>query len=208
MLRDPVERVISYYYFIKRTETHYLHDYLCEGDVDLESFVENETHVMINNAQTRIVSGAWHRPKFGACGWGLLDEAKRNLRRDFAAVGLTERFDESLLLFAHNFGWRNLFYTRKNVSSRRPRRVECPRDAISAIVSANRLDLELYDFAKKLFETQLLALGPRFERRVKRFETMNKFLNPWIKAYGMARKVSVRAKAKKVAAQLRTYLSS
>lgn len=202
MLREPVERVISYYYFIKRTKTHYLHDHLCEDDVNLTCFIENKSHVMIDNAQTRILSGVWQEPEFGACDREILNEAKRNLQRDFAAVGLVEKFDESLLLFARLFGWRRVYYCHMNVSYHRPSQDECSDDAIEAIVSSNLLDLDLYDFACELFAEQLLALGPDFDRRVNRFKMINGVLSPWIRLYWIARSVSVRVAVERLVSKI------
>jgi len=192
VLRDPVDRVISYYYFIRRTPSHYLHDFIRDDEVDLKSFIESEAHVMIDNAQTRVISGVWHGPKFGQCTREMLGMAKRNLRDHFAVIGLTERFNETLLLLSKTFGWRWLFYTRKNVSRRRPRKEELSIDTLKAVTSSNRLDIELYDFAENLFEQQIRSQSSAFYRDVRLFETANHMVDVLMKVYWELRKVSVR----------------
>ena len=48
----------------------------------------------------------------------MLETAKRNLEAHFAWVGITERFDESLVLLGRTFGWRDVRYVSANVSRR------------------------------------------------------------------------------------------
>ncbi len=188
ILRDPIERVISYYYFIRRTSHHYLHDFIRSEELDLKAFVESKAHVMIDNAQTRIISGVWHGPKFGECTHETLEMAKRNLREDFAVVGLTERFDETLFLLKKAFGWRNIFYIRQNVTANRPRRSELSPATLDAIVKTNQLDIDLYRYATSLFEEQIRRQGPSFAIEVKAFQLVNLLI--W--GYWQVRKVSVR----------------
>jgi len=82
----------------------------------------------------------------------LLEIAKENLTHSFRVVGLTERFQESLALMMASFGWRVSFYENRRVTKIRPA-VE-PR-MVDMIRGHNRLDIELYEFAKKLFEEDL-----------------------------------------------------
>jgi hypothetical protein len=192
ILREPIDRVVSYYYFIRRTPDHYLHDFVEFGETDLKTFVDSKAHVMIDNAQTRVLSGVWHGPPFGGCTEEMLETAKSNLRDRFAVVGLTERFDETLLLMKRAFGWRNVFYTRQNVSSRRPSRKELAPETLQAIASTNQLDIALYRYAAGLFEEQVSRYGSSFVAQVKAFRLTNELLGVFIRGYWQARKVSVR----------------
>jgi hypothetical protein len=179
VLRDPVERVVSYYYYIRRMPHHYLHDRITSPEVSLQEFVESKQHVMTNNAQTRFLSGVWLGPffgdKFGETTEEMLDLAKRNLRDSFAAVGFVERFDETLLLFGNVLGWRNLYYTRQNVGSGRPRRDKLHPATLEAIVEANQLDFELYRHATHLFEEQVRQQNALFSLEVRLFRLVNRF---------------------------------
>jgi hypothetical protein len=193
LLRDPVERVVSYYYFILRTPTHYLFDCITSADHDLRTFVENETHIMIDNAQTRIVSGVWVGPQFGACTRDMLETAKSNLRDRFAVVGLTERFDETLLLLKKELGWQHHSYTRHNVTARRPEKRELSEAALDSILRANQLDVALYQYAKGLFEEQVRRRGPAFTRELNRYRRVNRWVGLLLWGYWQYRKVSLRA---------------
>ncbi|MGM0876129.1 MAG: sulfotransferase family 2 domain-containing protein [Bacillota bacterium] len=150
MLRDPVDRVISLYYYIK-TPKDLNHLYNKTKDMSLEDFIESKDAKLLlrtSNEQTRFVSGQIDG----------LEKAKENLLTEFIAFGLTERFDESLLLMSRKLGWRNMKYDKKNVTKSRPRKKEIPIDLIKKIEKYNQLDLELYHYAKSLFEKQLKEL--------------------------------------------------
>lgn len=83
-----------------------------------------------------------------------LESAKQALA-DFAFVGLTERFQESLFLLAYTFGWLPwIEYRSLNVGAERPRSEALPRHLLDRLVELNRIDLELYDHGRRLFETR------------------------------------------------------
>lgn len=197
MLRDPVERVISYFYFILDRPEHYLHQELVMEQMTLEEFVAQEHSVMIDNLQTRFISGVWVQPYYGELDAGVLAQAKQNLREDIVFTGLTERFDESLLLLGHYFHWHNIFYRKHNVTSKRPSQSELPPSTIERIRCANELDLALYAYAEELFEEHVAAYGSNFQRNLLQFRARNNVLRPLQNAYWRMRRFSVRATIKK-----------
>lgn len=162
LLRDPIERVISFYYFVRRNKQHYLFDFVETENRTLKEFMESQVTPMVDNAQVRMISGVWLDVPFGDCDDELLDIAKKNLRDKFTVVGLTERFDETLLLLKRAFSWNNVFYTRKNVTKSRPRKYDLPPDQLQAVVDANHLDVQLYEYAQELFESHLGRQGITF----------------------------------------------
>jgi len=197
LLREPIERVISFYYFVHRNHEHYLYDFVQSDDIGLKEFTENRATPMIDNGQTRMLSGVWLEVGFGECTREMLNQAKRNLRESFAVVGLMEKFDETLLLLKQAFDWKNLFYTKQNVTTDRPQKDDLPPDTLDALSNVNRLDIELYRYATMLFEEQVRQQGPSFIKEVKAFQLANHLNNPsdnlFIRAYWEIRKYSVRA---------------
>ena len=79
------------------------------------------------------------------CDDRILDQAKENLTKSFSVVGISERFEESLMLMAQTFDWEIPFYENRKVSKTRP---QIDPGAVEMIRDHNRLDLELYDLGK------------------------------------------------------------
>jgi len=162
MLREPVARLVSTYRFILRRPLHPLHRRFKVERLGVEDLIRLTPNRQ--NLQCRFIAGvgriedvdvltkpAEAAPR-GICDERLLEIAKENLMRSFRVVGLTERFEESLLLMTTALGWKISFYENRKVSKIRspvePRLVELIREH-------NRLDIELYNFATKLFEENL-----------------------------------------------------
>jgi hypothetical protein len=149
LLRNPVERVISLYYYLK-----------LEGRMSLEEFAITAPHKEVENDQTRRIAGV--DPEVGGCNEATLELAKNNLRRDFAVVGVVERLDETLSLLREAFGWTDeIPCVARNVNSDRPSRASLPSSALDAIRARNELDLELYEHVHRLMDQALVGLSAK-----------------------------------------------
>ena len=126
ILRHPVERIISHYYYVLRTPEHYLHADVAANKIDLENYVYRGISTELDNGQTRLLSGylsgAVHNQDidYGGCTREMLEKAKNNLSNHFSVVGLSEHFDESLLLMKQRLGWRSPYYVKHRVGFRPP----------------------------------------------------------------------------------------
>jgi hypothetical protein len=147
MLRNPVTRLLSSYYFILRRPLHPLHRKMKRGHLGPQELIRLTPESQ--NLQCRFISGIG---KNGSCNTQALEMAKANLKRSFRVVGLSERFHESLLLMIAAFGWKVPFYQNRRVARVRP--VIDPKLA-QTIRDHNRFDVELYEFGKELFEEEL-----------------------------------------------------
>ncbi len=158
MLRDPVKRFASYYYMLRRMGTIPAEHRFDPGRPDWNCPAHETVSRELDNGQTRALAGAdWDLP-FGACSEKHLQQAKTNLDRYFAFVGLTEHFDLSLMLLRRICGWRWRFYVPKNITPccldyRLPREI---RDEIARL---NRFDHQLYAYAQKRFFKQVEQYG-------------------------------------------------
>jgi hypothetical protein len=193
LLRHPIDRMISYYGFVQREPPHYLHDYANQPGMTLKRYVEDRVSLQMDNMQTRLLSGVWTDPGYGECDQATLDLAKRNLDRHFDVVGITERFDESLLLLKRALGWRNIHYVRHNVSSGRPRSDSLDAETLSVLHKCNQLDLELYRHAQARLADQLRAYGPTLSQDLRSFRFTNRLVQPFGRVYWQARRISLRA---------------
>ncbi|MEO7167963.1 MAG: sulfotransferase family 2 domain-containing protein [Spartobacteria bacterium] len=148
MLREPVARVLSAYYFVLRRPLNPLHRRLKRERLRVEDCVRLFPHRQ--NSQCRFLAGV---EDTGSCDERTLDIAKEHLTKSFSVVGIAERFEESLMLMAKTFDWEVAFYENHKVAKTRPR---VDPGALEIIRDHNRLDLELYEFGKGLFEQSLL----------------------------------------------------
>jgi hypothetical protein len=159
ILRDPIERVISHYYFVLRSNTHYLHKAVTQNNLTLKEYVVNKLSTELNNGQARILAGLeWNVP-YGECPQALLDKAKENLETHFIAVGLTEKFDEFLRLLNHKLGWDTHVQKKQNVGKNRLKRADIDNETLAIIEKYNQLDIQLYQYAQDLFNRQFAGLS-------------------------------------------------
>ena len=147
MLREPVARFLSSYYFILRRPLHPLHRKLKKERLGVEDYLRLVPHR--HNFQCRLIAGVEDK---AAGDERLLEMAKEHLVKSFSVVGICERFEESLMLIAKTFGWEVPFYENRKVSKNRS---PVDQNSIEMIREHNRLDLELYEFGKKLFDESL-----------------------------------------------------
>jgi len=167
VLRDPVERVKSHYYYAKRYPTHYLYKEITERNMSLKDYTTARLSDELDNGQVRMLAGIVSEKDvaLGACSAKLLKQAQQNIERHFAVTGLAERFDESLALMAIRLGWDwTPSYESLNVA---PEKGQVDADTREAIERANPFDCELYAWAKRRFDDLLsqhkdeVAMGVR-----------------------------------------------
>lgn len=188
-LRDPVERVLSHYSFERTLPDSPVYAYLQSGEMDLKDYVRHYTEAAsMDNLQTRMIAGNWHKRGHGPCTQEMLEKAKCNLRERFAVVGLAEEFDASYLLLRRLFAFRGVYYRRHNKTRKRIRRDHISADELDLIRQHNRFDLELYPYARKLFETQVRRLGYSFQLELALLRARNRLYE----AYWRARTYSLR----------------
>jgi hypothetical protein len=171
LLRHPVDRIISHYYYVLRSPGHPAHSHTVAEGLSLGDYLRAELTKEIDNQQTRILSAL--PADVGGCSRLHLEQAQRHIVEHFALVGLTERFDESLILLRRLLGWGSLFYGRRRVTPGRPREADVDRDTISLIERYNELDLELYRFAERRFEASIREAGPSLGRELRSFRRWN-----------------------------------
>lgn len=179
MLRDPVRLAHSQYHYVTRTPGHHHHDAI--RGLTLEEYVESGISFEMDNSQTRAIAGDLGTP-IGECTADMLERAKRNLDEYFSWFGLTERFDESILLLRRTFGWRDVRYVSRNVSRSR---VELTNAQRALLKRKNWLDLDLYEHAGRLLEARIAGEDgfgtelDRFRRSNARYRTWGRITYTW-----------------------------
>jgi len=117
----------------------------------------------------------------------MLAKAKDDMEQYFSFVGLTNYFDESLLLLRRILRWRKPpFYIKAKVS---PPKFERGKVDLKLIQAYNELGSTLYDYAEARFSEVLAEARPRLDRELPRFRKMNQY-------YGLVRPLSKRLMGK------------
>jgi len=179
-VRSPGARLASLYLFLLARERPESVDDPADRLIDgLRRYVETgviagrvapEFDREHDNGQTRRLSGV---EREGRADRSMLDLALAHVAEPESIVGLTERFDESLVLIQRRWGWRYLHYRRSN-STRLFRHGEAVAEAAAGLAAEHAaLDSALYDAAKRRFEADVESEGPGFAGAVATFTERN-----------------------------------
>jgi len=160
VIRNPIERVISQYYYIKKNNYNPLHNLVEKDGMSISEFVSSGISVGMNNGHCRFLNGDLDEYKFNQCDDILLDRVKENITTNFIWLGLTERFDESILVLSILLGWESPpYYIRENVSRNRKSRDSISKEDLSIIEKYNSLDMKLYSFANEMLDKQIQEIS-------------------------------------------------
>lgn len=169
MLRDPIDRVISFYEFWKLNNgissgvnADITPAFRAEIEHNPIPFITSQIpsiHMEVYNSQTRRIVSSAEDYLPGIPDQDVLELAKRRLREEFLFFGLVERFNDSLELLSYTLGWRPFRnYENKNVNAGRMHRSELPQAVLDAILEQNQLDFALYRFACDEFSQRYQAM--------------------------------------------------
>lgn len=176
IVRKPSSLVVSQYRFVLRTPGHRHHEVVTSEGMSFADYIRSGMSLEMDNSQTRAIAGDLSTP-YGECTDVMLERAKQNLDESFSVAGLTERFEETLILLQKTFGWSHLHYVRANVAPQGPP-VEITDEARDLIGEHNRLDDALYAHVSERFE-EALRSHPTFEHDLARFRRANAVYRPW-----------------------------
>lgn len=178
MIRDPIDRVISTYFYISSYERDPLHKQVkkmsIEDFVDYIQYAEDKKVFSINdlkslrlrtsNLATRYISGG--NPTD-------LQKAEENLKNHFSVIGLTEKFPESLFFLKKTYNWPNFTLKKRNITYGRKKIEEIPLEIINKIAAVNRFDIQLYEKVKAEFGIKLQNLDSNSKTELNQW--MNNF---------------------------------
>ena len=184
VLREPVDRICSVYYYAKRNQRHPLHE--IARSKGIAGFLEATKNVpALSNQQTRALSGT---PQLNLAGSPQLDLDDRHLERakknleSFEGIGLSDRFQESLAYLTLVFDWTPLRLDAQNVTSNRPSAAQLTEATAEHIRQRNRLDVDLYAYAEQLYLNRIESHRTEVYRIMRLFTASEnaKRLQPWI----------------------------
>jgi len=170
-LRNPIERTLSFFDHIKLDPytNNWVNQNFILNETISDLLVDETKSKIFTNNQTRHIANDLDYTKLNDSNNFLLEEheqfvnpkltdeqlitlAKKRLS-EFAFVGLTEKTNESLLLFCYTFNLQPLGnFWNLMVAPKRTHINDFNYDTINQIKKLNNLDFELYEFAKKIFD--------------------------------------------------------
>jgi len=152
-LRDPVARVVSHFNHVMNSDDP-THREVVANFPTLERFLQ---HCWARNLQTHMITG-WDFHKIEREPEAAVRTAINIMRDRFKVVGVTERFDESLVLFAREFGYRIPMYVPTNLALSRKWRLrieDLDGSLIARIRDVNRCDFSIYEHAVSVNRAKL-----------------------------------------------------
>lgn len=172
LLRNPITRTISGYEFIKKKTDHPFHKEIIDKNYSLYEFLSKKMVPNFDNMHVRFLCGDNSMP-FGAVNESHLSQAKKNLMEKHVLFGITEKFDESIMYFKRELGWTMPYYIKMNVATHVSSENELDDATRKEVLKCNDYDIQLYEFARDLFENRIDALGSDFQVEVEAFKKEN-----------------------------------
>jgi hypothetical protein len=173
MVRDPIERALSEYFYAFTYPLHRYREQIVSGNMSFADFLTAEAPPTAA-AMTRFLGG-WFEGLHGPA-----DAALFHLRQGIVTVGTSERFDESMLLIARDFGWRPPLYLPRNVTRLdedvSDRRRRAGAEARELLRSKFADDYQVYDAANQLLSQRISYLGDEFRRALDNYRQLQKAL--------------------------------
>lgn len=150
-LRDPVKRMVSYYYHIKTTPQHPWHKIIEENNITLGQFsAKGLGDNNFDNLQTREIAGKKTGPRT-PCSNPFYELALDNIDK-YYTVGFTEYFDQSLQLFEEKLG---LTFGDYQVPNRREGSIytfeSIDEEQLDQVRRNNVYDIALYERMREQF---------------------------------------------------------
>lgn len=179
-LRDPIDRFVSSYFYLKESQRSHVHDQVLKMN-SIEEFILFSKNIGSDNVQTRHLAGDVAHildrniapTDLSIHGERVLAKAIENLTKmDY--VFLTKQFDESLLILKSDLNWPKLpLYLSQNKTKTRKNLSSFTSDEIQKIADCNAWDIKLFEVAKSI--NSELMLKYNLECELKDFRRKNKF---------------------------------
>lgn len=195
-LREPVARICSLYHYSKSNPTAYYHQQA--RNQSLEEFALQTKLMELDNGQVRFLAGDTkdffiNRTPIGQCNDGLLNTAKQNVDAHFSFIGITEQFNQSVLLLQKIMRWDNCLYLRRNTNAASQSSKSIISEELrQQIAEKNWLDIQLYSHLKDRLVQKLALYGledgsPELEKFQHQNAKFNRQIGPIYNTYSQAK---------------------
>ena len=145
LLRDPVDRIVSHYFYVKENPTHHLYQVIHERNLSLKNYATSEISAELSNWYTIHFSGM-EPPEVEQNPEEAYEKALNCLLSRYHLIGFLDRITDFTAALRRKVRLRYPFGdTRRNVTRRRLPLDQVTQSARQSIYEANRLDVALYD---------------------------------------------------------------
>ncbi len=179
IIRDPINRVLSTYYYVLSQKNNPQNLSTSNNQMTIYDFVQSGVNPFLINGQTQLISG-----KTGNIDNPIIESeelfslAKENIENDFLFLGITEMFDETILILKNMLGWHMPYYSIANRTKKKPNYDAVNPTIISFIKEHNQLDIKLYNITKTSLLNRIAKENDIFQNRINKFKKINRLLNP------------------------------
>ena len=179
IIRDPINRVLSTYYYVLSQKNNPQNLSTSNNQMTIYDYVQSGVNPFLINGQTQLISG-----KTGNIDNPIIKSeelfslAKENIANDFLFLGITEMFDETILILKNMLGWHMPYYSIANRTKKKPNYDAVNPTIISFIKEHNQLDLKLYNITKTSLLNRIAEENDIFQNRINKFKKINRLLNP------------------------------
>ncbi len=179
IIRDPINRVLSTYYYVLSQKNNPQNLSTSNNQMTIYDFVQSGVNPFLINGQTKLISG-----KTGNIDNPIIESeelfslAKENIENDFLFLGITEMFDETILILKNMLGWHMPYYSIANRTKKKPNYDAVNPTIISFIKEHNQLDIKLYNITNTSLLNRIAKENDIFQNRINKFKKINRLLNP------------------------------
>ena len=179
IIRDPINRVLSTYYYVLSQKNNPQNLSTSNNQMTIYDYVQSGVNPFLINGQTQLISG-----KTGNIDNPIIKSeelfslAKENIANDFLFLGITEMFDETILILKNMLGWHMPYYSIANRTKNKPNYDAVDPTVISFLKEHNQLDIKLYNITKTSLLNRIAEENDIFQNRINKFKKINKLLNP------------------------------
>ena len=172
MLRHPLDRILSEYYFIKERN-----EFFSLLKPRPKNFKEYALHKQTSNYVVSFLGGsriyAPNKPTEAD-----LKQIVNSIEQLNITVGIFEQFNSSLALFKNEVGvqWPKSI-ENKRVTLMRPPKEEISQDLSNKILANHKLDLQLYEYALKRFSRYKISQDNLVKFKDNRYEYVLSYTN-------------------------------
>lgn len=148
ILREPVERVISHYYYAKRTPQHYMYKVIHDSNVSLDDYVSLNPDGELSNWYISHFTGlsaeeVKSKPQYS------ISKASAEVIERYDLIGFLDKYSEFIENLKRLTKLRDTYkHVKINTTVGRPSIDDIPLDTIQKITESNAIDIDFYNNIK------------------------------------------------------------